>query len=158
MRQIKFAVAAIALLIAGPTFAQAPAGGGVNFMSAVPNGSVTVMGLYKQNVYDPSDKKIGQVIDILVGKDGKLTAFVIGAGGFVGLARHDVVVLISAVKVAKKQGKDYLIMDATKDELKKAPAFRYDRATMTWIPNDGAQANAQSSEADRKTARKLSGH
>lgn len=157
MRQTKFMVAAVALLIASPTFAESPADDDAKIMRSTPTGSVTVMGLYKQNVYNLSDKKIGQIADVLIGKDGKISAFVISTGAMLGMARHDVVVPFTAVQVAEKYGIQYLTMETTKDELKNAPGFRYDRTTMTWVPDDASRANALSSEGDRNRARRLSG-
>jgi sporulation protein YlmC with PRC-barrel domain len=60
-----------------------------------------VTAYYKQNVYDNNNNKIGQIVDVLVGKDGKINAFVIGAGGFLGMGKHDVMVPFSAVKMVK---------------------------------------------------------
>src|SRR4051812_36354871 len=51
-------------------------------LTAPPGDSLTVTAWYRQNVYDPQNTKIGQIADVLVGRDGKVTAFVIGAGGF----------------------------------------------------------------------------
>ena len=40
----------------------------------LPADSVTVTHWYKQNVYDPADNKIGEIMDVLVDRDGKVTA------------------------------------------------------------------------------------
>ena len=48
----------------------------------MPTDSVTVTDWYKQSVYDPNDKKIGEVKDVLVDKSGKVTSLIIGVGGF----------------------------------------------------------------------------
>jgi len=49
-------------------------------------GGTTVTNFYKQNVYDPSDNKIGDVDDVLIDKEGHVTAMIIGVGGFLGRA------------------------------------------------------------------------
>ena len=116
-------------------------------MSTAPIDSFTVTQYYKQNVYDASDKKIGQIADVLVSKDGKIGAVVIGAGGFLGMGKHDVLVPFSAIKSTDKKGKSYLVMDTSKDDLKNAPTFRYDRTAMTWMPDDSTRLNAR---AERK--------
>jgi sporulation protein YlmC with PRC-barrel domain len=46
-----------------------------------------VTNFYKQNVYDPSDNKIGGVDDILIDKEGRVTAVIIGITGFLGMKR-----------------------------------------------------------------------
>jgi PRC-barrel domain protein len=48
--------------------------------------------IYKQNVYDPADNKIGEIMDVLVDRDGKVTALVVGVGGFLGMGEKDVAV------------------------------------------------------------------
>ncbi len=35
---------------------------------------------YKQSVYDPQDNKMGEIMDVLVDRDGKVTALIIGVG------------------------------------------------------------------------------
>jgi hypothetical protein len=45
---------------------------------------------YKQNVYDPMDRKIGDIADVLVDRDGKVGVFIISVGGFLGIASKDV--------------------------------------------------------------------
>src|ERR1700758_4110489 len=91
--------------------------------------AVTVTDYYKQNVYDPSDKKIGEIKDVLIGSDGKVAAFIVEVGGFIGAGAKDVAVPFSDVKGTKKNDKWYLTMNADKDELKNAPGMTYDRST-----------------------------
>ena len=42
------------------------------------------------NVYDPSNEKIGDISELIVGRDGKIDAVVIGVGGFLGIGEHNV--------------------------------------------------------------------
>ena len=102
-------------------------------LTTVPE-SVTVTDYYKQNVYDPSDKKIGEIKDVLIGSDGKVVAFIIEVGGFIGAGAKDVAVPFTDVKGTKKNDKWYLTMNADKDELKNAPGLTYDRSTTRWVP------------------------
>jgi hypothetical protein len=53
----------------------------------IPANSVTVTHWYKQNVYDPGDNKIGEIMDVLVDREGKATGLIIGVGGFLGRFR-----------------------------------------------------------------------
>jgi hypothetical protein len=63
------------LLIAGTAaFAQPVSSGRAEIMSSIPPNSATVTDWYKQSVYDPSDNKIGEIMDVLVAPDGKATA------------------------------------------------------------------------------------
>jgi hypothetical protein len=136
----KLAYTAIVLAIATTTAsAQTPRqGGGVaQTLSAVPGDSVTVTHWYKQNVYDPGDNKIGEIMDVLVDRGGKATALIIGVGGFLGAGEKDVAVPFDAVQVTNKNNnRYYLVMNATKDALKSAKGFKYDRNAMTWVPEE----------------------
>lgn len=104
-------------------------------MTAAPAESWTVTNYYKQNVYDPKESKIGTIDDVLVDKSGKVTGLVVGVGGFLGAGEKDVIVPFTAVKTEKKDDKWYLTLDETKDGMKDAPGFKYDRASTTWVPD-----------------------
>ena len=81
--------------------------------------------------------KIGEIKDVLVDRDGKITALIVGAGGFLGMGEKDVAVPFNAVQVTSKDNnKWYLVMNSTKDALKAAKGFKYDRDAMTWMPED----------------------
>jgi sporulation protein YlmC with PRC-barrel domain len=103
-------------------------------MSAAPKDSWTVTNYYKQDVYDPSQSKVGSVDDVLLDKSGKITGLVIGVGGFLGAGEKDVIVPFNAVRTEKKNDKWWLTLDQTKDDLKKAAGFTYDKASTTWVP------------------------
>jgi sporulation protein YlmC with PRC-barrel domain len=103
-------------------------------MTAAPKDSWTVTNYYKQNVYDPKESKIGTIDDVLLDKSGKVTGLVVGVGGFLGVGEKDVIVPFTGVKSEKKDDKWYLTLDETKDSLKDAPGFKYDRASTTWVP------------------------
>jgi sporulation protein YlmC with PRC-barrel domain len=102
-------------------------------LTSVPE-AVTVTDYYKQNVYDPSDHKIGEIKDVLITQDGKVGAFIVAVGGFIGVGEKDVAVPFNDVKGTKKNNKWYLTMQADKDELKNAPGLTYDRTATRWVP------------------------
>ncbi|GIQ75432.1 PRC-barrel domain-containing protein [Bradyrhizobium sp. ma5] len=104
-------------------------------MSTAPAESWTVTNYYKQSVYDPKESKIGDVDDVLVDKSGKVNGLVIGVGGFLGAGEKDVIVPFTAVKTTKKDNKWWLTLNETKDGLKSAPGFKYDKASTTWVPD-----------------------
>src|ERR1700754_1759986 len=97
--------------------------------------SWTVANYYKQAVYDPKESKIGDIDDVLVDSAGKVTGLVIGVGGFLGAGEKDVIVPYSAVKKTKKNDKWWLTINETKDDLKNAKGFKYDKASTTWVPD-----------------------
>jgi sporulation protein YlmC with PRC-barrel domain len=122
------------------------AGPAAQIMSSIPSNSVTLTHWYKQNVYDPNDNKIGEIMDVLLEqRDGKAAALIIGVGGFLGMGEKDVAVPFNAVQVTTKDNnKFYLVMNTTKDALKSAKGFKYDRNAMTWIPEENAATTGTS--------------
>ncbi len=118
-----------------PQQAPQPSGSAAQILASIPANSVTITHWYKQNVYDPSDNKIGEIMDVLVDRAGKATALIIGVGGFLGIGEKDVAVPFDAVQVTSKDNnKWYLVMNSSKDALKSAKGFKYDRNAMTWMP------------------------
>jgi sporulation protein YlmC with PRC-barrel domain len=126
------ALTASALIAISAVFATARA----DVLNAVPSNALTVTDWYKQDVYDQSNTKIGQVTDVLVAQDGQVTALIVGVGGFLGAGEKDVAVSFNTVKPTKKDNKIYLTMNTTKDALKAAPGFKYDREKNTWVPDN----------------------
>ena len=47
-------------------------------LKSMPANAATITHWYKQPVYDPSDNRIGEIEDVLVDRDGKITALVVG--------------------------------------------------------------------------------
>jgi PRC-barrel domain len=98
---------AFAMAVSTAAFAQQPApmtSGPAQIFTALPAGT-TVTNFYKQNVYDPSDNKISDVDDVLIDKEGHVTAMIIGVGGFLGMAEKDVAIPFSALHASEKNNK-----------------------------------------------------
>ena len=133
MKEI-FALSSSLLLLGSIAVAQQPSRN-IEIMSSVPKESATVTDWYKQSVYDPSDTKIGEIMDVLLSPEGQATALIVGVGGFLGAGEKDVAVPFSAVRHTMKDQKIYLTMDATKDALKAAPGLKYDKARTSWVPD-----------------------
>jgi hypothetical protein len=112
-----------------------PGGQSAPILSTLPGEALTITHWYKQNVYDPGDNKIGEIMDVLADKDGKLIAMIIGVGGFLGIGEKDVAVPFNAVQFkTKDNNKWWPVLNTTKDALKSAPGYKYDRTAMVWIP------------------------
>jgi sporulation protein YlmC with PRC-barrel domain len=101
-------------------------------LSSLPTDSRTVTDFYKQDVYDKGQTSIGKIDDVLIDKSGKITALIVGVGGFLGVGEKDVALPFSAVNAEKKNDKWYLTVDESKDSLKSAAAYKYDSSTTTW--------------------------
>jgi sporulation protein YlmC with PRC-barrel domain len=102
-----------------PAAAPGPA---AQILPSIPANAMTVTHWYKQSVYDPSDAKIGEIMDVLADRDGKIVVLIVGVGGFLGMGEKDVAVPFNAVQFkTKDNNKWYPVMNTTKDALKNAP-------------------------------------
>jgi len=133
MSKLLYAAAILAVL-SGPSLADTLSN--AQMLRQMPADALTVTDWYKQDVYDPNNNKIGEIMDVLVDKSGKVTSLIVGVGGFLGAGEKDVAVPFEAVHISNKSSnKLSLVMNATKDELKNAPGFKYDREATTWVPD-----------------------
>ena len=122
-------VGTIVPAMAQQTGAAAPA----QILTTAPAGK-TISNYLKQNVYDPSNTKIGSVDDVIVNDGGQIPALIIGVGGFLGAGEKDVAVAFNSVHATMKDGSWYLTLDTTKDALKSAPGLTYDKTKTAWVP------------------------
>jgi hypothetical protein len=121
-------------------------GSAAKILASIPANARTVTHWYKQSVYDPSDAKLGEIMDVLVDRDGKIAVLIVGVGGFLGMGEKDVAVPFSAVQFkTKDSNKWYPVMNTTKDALKNAPGYKYDRTTMMWMPENAPATTGSSS-------------
>ncbi|HEU4475338.1 MAG TPA: PRC-barrel domain-containing protein [Methyloceanibacter sp.] len=107
---------------------------GTQILTNVPNNALTISTYYNEDVYDTQDNKIGTVTDILLDPEGRISAVIVGVGGFLGLGQKDVAVPFNALKVAEKNNDRYLVMNTTKEALESAPGYVYDRSKGVWLP------------------------
>ena len=107
------------------------------------------------DIYNRADEKLGDINEVLLDKDGRVKAVVIGVGGFLGMGEHDIAVSMDKLKFMEEPHKsakadkadsksttgssstqarrdaandwmpDHAVMDATKDQLKAMPQFKY---------------------------------
>jgi sporulation protein YlmC with PRC-barrel domain len=114
-----------------PSMTEPPA---TQTLTSLSGDALPVSDYYNQSVYDRQDNEIGDVNDILLDKDGKVSAVIIGVGGFLGTGEKNVAVPFTALKITEKDGRRYLVMDTTKDALEKAPGYAFDRSKHQWLP------------------------
>jgi len=75
-------------------------------------------------VFNDKNERIGTIDDVVVAPDKAVSYAIIGAGGFLGVAKHDVAIPVSQVKLV--DGK-FVLAGATKEALKSMPSFEYAR-------------------------------
>ncbi len=71
----------------------------------------------------PKNEKIGDLDDLIVGKDRVLFA-IIEVGGFLGLGSHLIAVPYTSLQIGD-QGKRIVLPGATKEQVKGLPEFKY---------------------------------
>jgi sporulation protein YlmC with PRC-barrel domain len=77
-----------------------------------------------QSIYNDKGEAIGKADDIIIAPDKAVSYAIIGAGGFLGVGKHDVAIPVSQLK--ENAGK-IVLAGATKEAVKAMPAFEYAR-------------------------------
>ena len=87
--------------------------------------SSNVVGL---DIYNNDDKNVGQIKDVAWNQHGHAQAYIVSVGGFLGISTHYVAVNPQDVKISYNDSdkKWHAAMNATADQLKAAPEFKYD--------------------------------
>lgn len=73
-------------------------------------------------VYNDQNQRIGKIDDIIITPDNAVSFAIIGAGGFLGIGKHDVVIPVDHIQSVNNR---YVLPGATKATLKALPAFKY---------------------------------
>lgn len=99
---------------------------------------------------------VGEISDVILGRDGQIKAVVLGVGGFLGIGEKNVAVPMQDVKFVKNGDgpNDYfLVVNANKDVLTSAPAYvaREDLATDQATANDTSTAPADTETTTAST-------
>jgi len=79
----------------------------------------TLMG---KTIYNDAGQKVGKVDDLIISPDKNVSYVIVGAGGFVGIGKHEVAVPVTQIQ--DKAGK-LVMAGATKDTIKAMPEFTY---------------------------------
>jgi sporulation protein YlmC with PRC-barrel domain len=80
-----------------------------------------------KQVYNETGAAIGKIEDLIISPDKNLSYVIVGAGGFIGIGRHDVAIAISQIK--QVNGK-FVLVGATKASLQALPEFAYGSDTV----------------------------
>ena len=127
MKPMQFLMLAAFVLIS-PTISHAqvagstPLGVTVTELQAVVKGWSVKRTVLGQSVYNDKNEKVGSVDDIIITPDKAVSYAIIGTGGFLGLAKHDVAIPVSQLKLVDKK---LVLPGATKEALKAIPEFQY---------------------------------
>jgi sporulation protein YlmC with PRC-barrel domain len=135
-------VVAISMLVSTAALAQT--------QTASDKGQWQASKLIHMNVYNAQNEKIGDIKELMLDKNGKVSTVAIGVGGFLGMGERDVAVKFDQLKWSNEPPKsassagtttgsaqsqanrdrnypDHAVLDATKDQLKAMPQFDYNK-------------------------------
>jgi hypothetical protein len=127
MKQL-LAAAALVVMTALPALAQsatpavekAPA----EKSAALHSGNVSAKALPNKSIKNAANETIGDINDVLIGDNGKITAVIVGVGGFLGMGEKDVALPYDQLVFAKDVGNDLVVTtSATKESLATAPEY-----------------------------------
>jgi hypothetical protein len=109
------------------TTTQAPskAMSGEKFVNTQTSDQWLASDLMDMRIMGSGDENIGSISDLLVDKDGKIVAAVVGVGGFLGIGQKNVAISFDALDVTQdKDGNPQARLTLTKQDLEKAPEFK----------------------------------
>jgi len=96
----------------------------VEEMKAVALGWSVRKQILGQAVYNEQKQRVGKIDDLIIAPDTAVSFVIVGAGGFVGLGKHDVAIPVTQLK--QQDGK-FVLPGATKAAIKALPKFEYAR-------------------------------
>jgi sporulation protein YlmC with PRC-barrel domain len=80
-------------------------------------------------VVNAANERVGDVNEVVLTKDGKVAAVIVGVGGFLGIGEREVAVNFNSIRMNRDQSNNpVLTVNATKESLKDAPAWRWDES------------------------------
>jgi uncharacterized protein YrrD len=97
------------------------------------------------DVYGTNDEKIGDISDLMFTKDGKLEAYIVSVGGFLGVGAKEVALAPSSLQLTQDKDSWKVKVSMSKDQLAQAPHFeRYkDTSTTTGAAPAGSSGGMQ---------------
>ena len=130
MRRLALVTLSCALLLAPASHAGAQVAGSTRVGVAIEEMRALALGwsakkqILRQPVYNEQKQKVGIIDDLIIAPDTSVSYVIIGAGGFVGVGKHDVAIPVNQLK--QEDGK-FVLPGASKDAIKALPKFEYAR-------------------------------
>ena len=90
------------------------------------SGEMRASKLIGTTVSNDAGERIGDINEVVLSKDGKVVAVVVGVGGFLGIGEREVALTFESIRL-KQDASDNTVatVAATKDSLKAAPQWRW---------------------------------
>jgi sporulation protein YlmC with PRC-barrel domain len=95
-------------------------------------GQMLASDLIGLNIKNNANESIGEINELILDKDGKVVAVVVGVGGFLGMGEREVALDFKSLQIKydpnamTNAGATTATVDATKESLKAAPAWTSD--------------------------------
>jgi len=108
----------------------------LNYYQFTP-GQMRASKLIDTNVKNNANETIGEINELILDKDGKVVAVVVGVGGFLGIGQREVAIDYKSLNIKydpnamTDAGATTVMVNATKDSLKNAPAWTWNRDSNT---------------------------
>lgn len=109
-------------LVTGAALAQSPAIGVSNEEVAIASkGWSITKHVLNKDVYTDQQEKLGTIEDIIVIPNDSRSYAIVSTGGFLGMAKHDIIIPINQFKLMNSR---IVLPKATKDIIKDMPEFK----------------------------------
>lgn len=103
------------------TTPKAPSPGQQAFLSQQQPDQMLASNLMRQSILGANNERIGDVNDLLLSKDGQVSAVLVGVGGFLGIGEKTVAIPFDALKRSPES--DQLTAPYSREDLEQAPEF-----------------------------------
>lgn len=130
MRNTFTGALAALVLMTGAASAQAQVAGstllsvGVMEVREIANGLSAKKQILGREVVNENGETVGRITDVIVAPNASVSYAIVGAGGFLGVRRHDVAIPVGLFNVS---GDRPVLRGATREAIKAMPAFEYTR-------------------------------
>ncbi|MDM0116660.1 PRC-barrel domain-containing protein [Variovorax sp. J22R133] len=130
MRNTFTGALATLVLLMGAAGAQAQVAGStlvgtsVTQVREIANGLSVKKQILGQEVLNENGETVGRITDVIVAPNASVSYAIVGAGGFLGVRRHDVAIPVALFNVS---GDRPVLRGATRDAIKAMPVFEYTR-------------------------------
>lgn len=133
---------------ADPAASDAVVTNDAEFVPAQNDGDWFASTMIGETVTNAKNESVGDINDVIIGKDGKVIGAIIGVGGFLGIGEKNVAVKWESFEVTPQPDNeaDQLMvkLNVTKETLESAPAYtRLDDEPETAGGEDNNQANPE---------------
>jgi sporulation protein YlmC with PRC-barrel domain len=108
-----------------------PSGKQPQFYNHQPN-EIRASKLIGTTVRNDANESVGDINEVVLSKDGKVDAVIIGVGGFLGIGEREVAINFNSLGMTTDdRGNTLVKLNVTKDALKAAPAWTWNTASGT---------------------------